>query len=48
MEEVAKSINDIGFTKFTLDKGHDMWKIGFARVRAIDDLRRRHESSAAL
>ena len=47
MKEVAKSIDNIGFTQFTLDKGHDMWKIGFAGVGAIDDLWRRHKCSAA-
>ena len=39
MKEITKSINDIWFAKFILYETHNMGKVRFAHILAIDDLR---------
>lgn len=43
MEEIAKGVNNIGFTEFILNQSHNMGKIRLSNVLTISNMSHVHE-----
>lgn len=37
MKEIAEGVYHVGFAELALDEGHDMWKVRFAKILAVED-----------